>query len=43
MLQDADLIVLEFSANDLKDAPFSHPERKGYEQLVRKLLGMWGR
>ncbi|PSC68178.1 Acyl-coenzyme A thioesterase THEM4 isoform A [Micractinium conductrix] len=41
--EDADLIVLEFSANDLKDAPFSHPERKGYEQLVRKLLGMWGR
>lgn len=30
--------MLEFSANDKRDAPFSDPERKGYEQLARKLL-----
>lgn len=36
--QDADLVILEFSANDKRDAPFTDPERKGYEQLVRKLL-----
>ncbi len=43
LLQDADLVVLEFSANDQKDAPYSHQERKGYEQLIRKLLQMPGR
>lgn len=42
-LQDADLVVLEFSANDKRDAPYSDPERKGYEQLIRKLLNMQGR
>ena len=42
-LQDADLIVLEFSANDKKDAPYTDPERRGYEQLVRKLLQLPGR
>lgn len=41
--QDADLVVLEFSANDKRDAPYSDPERKGYEQLIRKLLNMQGR
>ncbi len=41
--QDADLIVLEFSANDKKDAPYTDPERRGYEQLVRKLLQLPGR
>lgn len=42
-MQDADLIVLEFSANDKKDAPYTDPERRGYEQLVRKLLQLPGR
>ncbi|KAL4447553.1 hypothetical protein ABPG75_004772 [Micractinium tetrahymenae] len=41
--QNADLVVLEFSANDKRDAPYSDPERKGYEQLIRKLLNMRGR
>lgn len=41
--KDADLIVLEFSANDKKDAPYTDPERRGYEQLVRKLLQLPGR
>lgn len=41
--QDADLIVLEFSANDKKDALYTDPERRGYEQLVRKLLQLPGR
>ena len=36
-------MVLEFSANDQRDVPYSHPERKGYEQLIRKLLKMPGR
>lgn len=35
--------MLEFSANDMRDAPYSDPERKGYEQLIRKLLNMQGR
>lgn len=42
-LQTADLVVLEFTANDKKDAPYSDPERKGYEQLIRKLLKMKNR
>lgn len=33
-------MVLEFSANDKRDAPYADPERKGYEQLVRKLLAL---
>lgn len=41
--EDADLVVLEFSANDKRDAPYSDPERKGYEQLIRKLLKLPGR
>jgi lysophospholipase L1-like esterase len=41
--KDADLVVLEFSANDKKDAPYTDPERRGYEQLVRKLLQLPGR
>ena len=41
--QDADLVVLEFSANDKRDAPYTDPERKGYEQLIRKLLQLPGR
>ena len=41
--QDADIVVLEFTANDKRDAPYADPERKGYEQLVRKLLNMPGR
>jgi hypothetical protein len=36
-------VVLEFTANDLKDVPYSHPERKAYEQLLRKLMKMRGR
>ena len=41
--QDADLVVLEFSANDKRDAAYTDPERRGYEQLVRKLLALPGR
>ena len=41
-LQDADLVVLEFTMNDHRDAPYGNSERRAYEQLIRKLGGMQG-
>ena len=41
--EGADLVILEFSINDAQDAPFTSPERRAYEQLVRALLRLPGR
>lgn len=38
----ADLAIIEFTMNEENDAPYTKPQRRGYEQLVRKLLRMPG-
>lgn len=35
--------MLEFTINDAKDAPFTDSGRRGYEQLIRKLMALPGR
>lgn len=35
-------MVLEFTMNENADVPFTEPQRRGYEQLLRKLLRMPG-
>jgi len=42
-LQDADIVVVEFTINDSKDNPYTAGDRRGYEQLLRKLLALPGR
>ena len=39
----ADLVVAEFCQNEPEDVPFGDPARRGYEQMLRKLLGLPGR
>ena len=34
--------MLEFTLNDRRDVSYGDPERRGYEQLIRKLGGMRG-
>ena len=34
----ADLVVVEFTFNEHSAVPFPHPTRRGFEQLLRKLL-----
>ncbi|EFN58648.1 hypothetical protein CHLNCDRAFT_140901 [Chlorella variabilis] len=36
--EDADLVVLEFSLNDVEGLPFASGDRRGHEQLLRGLL-----
>ncbi|EFN58310.1 hypothetical protein CHLNCDRAFT_142315 [Chlorella variabilis] len=38
MLQDVDLVTLEFSVNERSEAQFTSPERRNFEQLLRRLL-----
>ncbi|KAI7841869.1 hypothetical protein COHA_004398 [Chlorella ohadii] len=40
---DADLVFVEFTVNDRPDLPLTDPQRKGFEQLLRKLLRLPGR
>ena len=42
-MQDADLVVVEFTFNELQNAEMTHPGRRGFEQLLRKLLRLPGR
>lgn len=42
-MQDADLVVLEFTQNDRPESWFTAPQRRAYEQLLRKLLALPGR
>lgn len=37
-VQNADLLVLEFTFNEAADQPYTSPSRRGFEQLLRKLL-----
>lgn len=39
-LQDADLITVELTYNEHPNLPFTSSDRKGFEQLLRKLLRM---
>lgn len=39
---ELDLVVVEFTVNDYPDVSYTDPQRKGYEQLLRKLLRMPG-
>lgn len=39
---DAALVVIEFTVNDKADLRLADPQRRGYEQLVRKLLRLPG-
>lgn len=41
--QDADLVTLEFAVNEKPDAPYPSPERRAFEQLLRRLLRLPGR
>ncbi|PRW45267.1 hypothetical protein C2E21_6426 [Chlorella sorokiniana] len=41
--EDADLVTLEFSVNEKPDAPYPSPERRAFEQLLRRLLRLPGR
>lgn len=41
--QDADIVTLEFSVNEKPDAPYPSPERRAFEQLLRRLLRLPGR
>lgn len=41
--EDADLVVIEFTINDPRDTTYADPERRAYEQLVRKLMALPGR
>ncbi len=36
-------VTLEFAINDKADAPWASPQRKAYEQLIRRLLALPGR
>jgi hypothetical protein len=38
----ADLVVVEFTYNEPEDEPFDSPPRRGYEELLRKLLRLPG-
>lgn len=40
--QDPDLIVVEFTVNERPDEPYTSAHRRGYEQLLRKLLRLPG-
>ncbi|KAL4442042.1 hypothetical protein ABPG77_011303 [Micractinium sp. CCAP 211/92] len=40
---DADLVTLEFTVNERKEAPFTSIERRSFEQLLRRLLSYPGR
>lgn len=40
---DADLVTLEFTVNERKEAPFTSIERRSFEQLLRRLLAYPGR
>ncbi|KAL4427825.1 hypothetical protein ABPG75_001914 [Micractinium tetrahymenae] len=40
---DADLVTLEFTVNERKEAPFTSIERRAFEQLLRRLLAYPGR
>lgn len=37
-MQNADLLVLDFTFNEAPDLPYTSPSRRGFEQLLRKLL-----
>lgn len=39
---DADLVVAEFTFNEPGDQPFASPQRRGFEQLLRKLARLPG-
>ncbi|PSC68724.1 hypothetical protein C2E20_7768 [Micractinium conductrix] len=39
---DADLVVIEFSANEPPRAPYASDPRRSYEQLLRKVLTLGG-
>ncbi|KAL4440672.1 hypothetical protein ABPG77_000381 [Micractinium sp. CCAP 211/92] len=39
---DADLVVAEFTFNEPGDQPFTSPQRRGFEQLLRKLARLPG-
>ncbi|KAL4421416.1 hypothetical protein ABPG75_010707 [Micractinium tetrahymenae] len=41
--EDGDIVILEFTINDAKDAPYTDSGRRGYEQLIRKLMALPGR
>lgn len=41
--QDVDLVTLEFTVNESPKAPYTSPERRSYEQLIRRLLKLPGR
>lgn len=40
--QDADLITVELTYNEHPSLPYSSPDRKGFEALLRKLLRLPG-
>jgi hypothetical protein len=37
-LQETDLVVVEFTFNEEANLPYTSPSRRGFEQLLRKLL-----
>ncbi|KAL4431189.1 hypothetical protein ABPG75_006445 [Micractinium tetrahymenae] len=36
--EDADLVSLEFTVNEAQNSPYQSPERRSFEQLIRRLL-----
>lgn len=38
VLQDTDIVTLEFTYNDERDGGYTKPSRQAFEQLLRKLL-----
>lgn len=42
VLPDADLVVIEFTYNEPHDKEYDSPQRRGFEQLLRKVLDLPG-
>ena len=42
MAQDTDLVVVEFTFNEMGNLQYTTPQRRGFEQLLRKLASLPG-